>query len=34
VVDRRYKVVKINPFSIEVEDLGYNHTQIIPLTQN
>jgi hypothetical protein len=34
VVDRRYKVVKINPFSIEIEDLGYNHTQIIPLTQN
>ena len=34
VVDRRYKVVKINPFSIEIEDMGYNHTQTIPLTQN
>lgn len=34
VVDRRYKVVKINPFSVDVEDLAYNHTQSLPLTQN
>ncbi len=34
VVDRRYKVVKINPFSIEVEDLPYSHTQTLPLLQN
>jgi hypothetical protein len=34
VVDRRYKVVKISPFSIDVEDLPYSHTQTLPLTQN
>jgi hypothetical protein len=33
-VDRRYKVVKINPFSVDVEDLAYSHTQSLPLTQN
>jgi hypothetical protein len=34
VVDRRYKVVKIEAFSVDVEDLAYNHTQTLPLTQN
>ena len=34
VVDRRYKVVKISAFSVDVEDLPYSHTQTLPLTQN
>lgn len=34
VVDRRYKVVKINPFSVEIEDLPYSHTQTISLSRN
>jgi hypothetical protein len=34
VVDRRYKVVKISPFSVDVEDLPYAHTQTLPLIQN
>jgi hypothetical protein len=33
-VDRRYKIVKISPFSVDVEDLPYSHTQTLPLTQN
>lgn len=32
VVSRRYKVVKINPNSIEIQDLLGNNTQTIPLT--
>ncbi|MGI8772066.1 MAG: hypothetical protein ACR2JE_11590 [Acidobacteriaceae bacterium] len=34
VVDRRYKVVAIRPFSVEVEDIPYHNTQSLPLTQN
>lgn len=32
VVNRRYKVVKINPKSVEIEDLLSNNRQTIPLT--
>lgn len=34
IVDRRYKVVKISAYSIDVEDLPYSHTQTLPLLQN
>ncbi len=34
VVSHRYKVVRIGPFSIQVEDLPYNDTQTLPLVQN
>jgi hypothetical protein len=34
VVDHRYKVVKIAPFNIQVEDLPFNDTQTLPLTQS
>jgi hypothetical protein len=34
VVDRRYKVMKISAFSVDVQDLPYSHTQTLPLTQN
>jgi hypothetical protein len=34
IVDRRYKVVKINPFSVDVEDMEYTHTQTLSLSQN
>src|SRR5215468_418193 len=34
IVDRRYKVIRINPTSVEVEDVLYNNRQSIPLTQN
>jgi hypothetical protein len=34
VVDHRYKVVKIAPTSIQVEDIPYSNTQSLPLVQN
>lgn len=34
IVDRRYKIIRINPTSVEVEDVLYNNRQSIPLTQN
>jgi hypothetical protein len=34
VVDHRYKVVKIAPMSVEVEDIPYANTQSLPLVAN
>jgi len=34
IVDRRYKIVRINPTSVEIEDVLNNHRQTIPLTQS
>jgi hypothetical protein len=33
VVDRRYRVVKIGPASVQVEDIPYHNTQTLPLRQ-
>ena len=33
IVDRRYKVVRISPMSVEIEDVLNNNRQSIPLTQ-
>jgi hypothetical protein len=34
VVDHHYKIVKIAPMSIQVEDIPYQNTQTLPLIQN
>jgi hypothetical protein len=34
IVNRRYKVVHITPNAVEIEDVLYNHSQSIPLTQS
>ena len=34
VVDHRYKVVRIAPFNLQVEDIPYHNTQTLPLIQN
>ncbi len=33
IVDRRYKVLRISPASVEIEDVLNNNRQEIPLTQ-
>jgi hypothetical protein len=32
IIDRRYKIIKIGPNSIEVEDVLTNNRQTLPLT--
>jgi len=34
IVDRRYKVMRISPIAVEIEDVLNNNRQSIPLTQN
>jgi hypothetical protein len=34
IVDRRYKLVRISPMAVEIEDVLNNNRQSIPLTQN
>jgi hypothetical protein len=33
IVDRRYKILRITPISVEIEDVLNNNRQSIPLTQ-
>jgi hypothetical protein len=33
IIDRRYKILRITPLSVEVEDVLTNNRQSIPLTQ-
>ena len=33
IIDRRYKVLRISPASVEIEDVLNNNRQEIPLTQ-
>jgi hypothetical protein len=32
IIDRRYKVLRISPMSVEIEDVLNNNRQQIPLT--
>jgi hypothetical protein len=34
VVNHHYKVLKIAPLSVQIEDIPYNNTQVLPLIQN
>ncbi len=34
IVSHRYRVVSISPLSIQIEDLPYHNTQVLPLVQN
>jgi hypothetical protein len=34
IIDRRYKVLRISPVSVEIEDVLSNNRQMIPLTQS
>jgi hypothetical protein len=34
IVDRRYKVIRVQPLSVEIQDVLNNHTQTIPLQQS